>query len=170
MRSNHRMLLLALLLASCRAPVPEPGAGSPDPLPLAFGFSSYASISAARRVLPADSPWEVRERPNPRRGGCSRFDETNVTVAGFVTGDFRGELRLNFINDKLYRVLFSPDAPAAYFAWLRTHEGVFMHGMVNSPSRGVTALISFGPPMAQFASWTSDKLQDEVHRWIKRCS
>src|SRR4249919_2643437 len=107
-------VLAVFFLAGCGT-VPEPGAGRTKPVKLRFGVASYATVEQARVQFPAESSWRVDARPSAARGRCSRFDQTYVTVAPFTTDGFTGHLRLDFINNRLYAVLFYPDKPDVYF-------------------------------------------------------
>jgi hypothetical protein len=79
------------------------------------------------------------------------------------------ELRLDFINERLFKVLFFPEDPK-YFDYLRAHEFFENSDLVAFRARGTSLSISSPPGSRAFAMWADMKVDDQVAGWLLRCS
>ncbi len=100
------------------------------PSRLIGGLVSHSPVTAVQKQLKADNwsvVWKSSLKPGDRR---PPFSDLAVRVDAFEDLGAKGTLDLLFINDRLYRVVFTPADADRYFRELERAPGVVR----NSPS------------------------------------
>lgn len=159
------------LVVACKVnPVDEPAAGVPNPRPLAFGLSSYATLAEGRARFGPNAAWSVDERRKAAQGSCPRFDETNASVKRVADLGEVGDLRLAFINGRLYSILFYPDHFDAYLTKLEANGTRFDKDGFTSTGLGARAWTAASTIRPRFVAWSDQNIESEIHWFIRTCS
>jgi len=114
--------------------------------------------------------WSVDERRKAAQGGCPRFDETNASVKRVADLGEVGDLRLDFINGRLYSILFYPDRFDAYLAKLEANGTRFDKDGFTVTALGVRAWTAPSATRPRFVAWSDQNIRSEIHWFTRACS
>lgn len=135
------------------------------------GFESYISAAEARRRLPSGLPvrvlFEWKMTAGDRR---PRFDELTLRVSGFEHVGVKGDLDLEFVNDRLVRTMFSLPNCSAYLQALRPAGARVSENRWRSGFTEVWTLTSQDSKRGACAAWGDVRLSEEAQRWVAQYS
>ena len=140
------------------------------PAPLLGSFESYASPSQVRKLLPNQLAITVVEDSKlPAGDPRPRFDVLDLRIEDYEHLGHRGELLVQFLNERLLGTWFYPDSYDSYIAALR-HSGLAPVSETTRVGR-YTDLWTYrdfeGRP---YVAWEDSRLADEQRRWIMKYS
>jgi hypothetical protein len=141
-------------------------------------FRSFQNPEECQRLIaPALLPWSVIESTDGR--DRLPFRQTSVEVKNFVHHGREGDLILQFLDDRLRRVMFYPDEPEAYLVDLKTRA------IVPAPEGGRPGVTLLHEPAGhaqveivvatdytgkRYVAWSDRRLEREYHDLIAKYS
>ena len=152
---------------------------SGPPVPMIGGLRSFQTPEEAKRVLSAAAlQWSVLE--DGAEGGKEiPFRRLSLEVRGFVSQEVSGDLILQFLNDRLMRVMFYPVDPDRYLTQIQNH-GMTVRNTSNEPGAlelresdqpaNLQILLITDHEGKHYVAWTDVRLDNEYHDLIWKYS
>jgi hypothetical protein len=163
------VLLACAVVIACQQALREPGTPPETRSPLFKGFESYETLEQAAKVLPNRAAWKtILDSKSEPRTGCPRFDEFTFEVMA-TDLEFPGTLRLQFINDRLATMLFTPTDFPAYVDALR-RAGTSVNSEERRVSPATVVWSSEGVDGRRFVGWRDERFTAQINAWVERCS
>jgi hypothetical protein len=123
------------------------------------GFESYISAADARTRLPRELSVRVLfEWKTPADDQRPRFDELTLRVSGFVHVGVKGDLDLEFVNDRLVRTVFSASDCSTYLKALKPVGVSVSEGRWRSGFTEMWIPTSKSPGHVSCAAWADTSL------------
>jgi hypothetical protein len=158
-------------MASCSVDVAEE-----DPIVLFDGLRSFQTPAQAQESLTSVAPMRVVE-DTPVKDRMHRvvFRTVTAEVQNYSHQGHHGRLVLQFLNDRLMRVMFYPTDPAAF---LQALQGQGIESIPDSTWANRFQLKGAGQPSAlqnyaysdmtggQYVAWADARLNAEYHQWV----
>ena len=139
---------------------------------LGDGLVSYQTVEEAKtEITKRLGKWEIIEdSATPRRRGRPEFTILRASVGNFEHLGHRGELILEFLNDRLMAIRFFPAQTASdYLLAVSKAEGVVLQ------PRGSTVAPAFRRIWhgidhrgKEYVGWEDTRLSEEYSRWIRK--
>lgn len=148
-----------------------------EPIELFNGFRSFQTVAEARKLRADDlGSWKiVEDTPTIDGSGRILFRTVTAEIPGYLHDGQKGRLVLQFLNDRLTRVLFYPEDPDAYLAVLQrngilvTRNATWSNRLDLSAKAQPAALESFSYSDvrgARYVAWVDTRLDAEYHHWV----
>jgi hypothetical protein len=163
---------LLALLSGCHRDhqVTEPGAEARAGAPLPFSLMTYESPAKVRQAIGASEFRVLREDRRAPFDSCPRLDRLEASLGEREHLGRRGEVTVEFINERLAIVRFFPKDFQGYFAALRAsgvepdEEGRF------ALSRELDGWVATHDDGREHVGWQDRRLYEEEFAWILACS
>lgn len=152
-----------------------------DPARFLYGFSSYQSVTSAQAAIEASgAAWVLTENhalPSSRYP-LRDFDELKVSDFGFC--GTRGELLLQFFNDRLFEAVFDPGDPLTCLRSIREQFPALERDdngraeWIEGPLRIATNLYLVTSPVGEalgtqpYVIWQDQRLIANRDEWERR--
>lgn len=147
------------------------------------GFVSYSTILELEGKLKAkEIHWRRVPEDIPDLNSSSRppFSEHHIEIEDYRHLGFRGQLSLQFLNDRLRAVIFYPADFDGYSKAVETFEGITIEkplSLVNqfwvqtkTGYRKMTVGKEWMDKKRGFVGWFDARFENEVNAWIMRYS
>jgi hypothetical protein len=140
------------------------------PAELLHGFASYSSPVQVRKSIPTNLEVTTIEDSGLDPGDTRpRFDVLILSIPHFNDRGHSGELRLEFLNQRLLGVWFYPDAYESYVAFLE-NSGLELSSEGEWNGRLTRVWTTRDFQSRQYVAWEDTRLASEQRKWIQRYS
>lgn len=137
------------------------------------GMDSCAPVDAIVRQIQSRSlRYAIDKYSAPRKETQPPFDITTLTVQDFSHLGEKGELVLEFFNDRLAAALFFPADTPRYRARLASEEGLRLDAAHTEtrPAEHTRVWIAVDHLGREYVGWEDLRLAKQMSVWIKRYS
>jgi hypothetical protein len=163
-------LTAILTVGACTEPKDSYTHVQSPPASLLGSFESYASPSEVRKLLASQLVIAVVEDSKlPADDSRPRFDVLELRIENYEHLGHRGELRVQFLNERLLSTWFYPDSYDSYIATLR-RSGLTPVSVTTRVGQYTDLWTYRDFEDRPYVAWEDIRLADEQRRWIMKYS
>ena len=134
------------------------------------GFESYQSVEQMEKYLKARSLKYSKKFLDPSGGSRPPFRMDTITVYDFRHLGIKGELLLQFFNNRLMETLFFPSDTSNYIMQLEADGIRLPHNREVKFDKYTLICASRNSDGREYVTWQDKRLTNEIDIWVKRYS